>query len=290
MIYLKVNEGEESNEFRVDLDPTLALIYPGKFRIKFSHFPIENPEEEFGSNKGWETNIPPGGWATWNSGNSCPRCDISIYTQDGIHLFTRRWNSILDGGKIDKAFSLFVKANPGCKGIIIGPHDGEWGHWVDPVRDMGVECLLIEGSKKQFDKLKEKYFELPNCTFLNHIITVNGEDVTWHTTDNGWMDSIILEVSKKCASGGEIISETKPSKAINELIEEQGYTDYDFLHLDLEGYDTDLIMGLRYLPRMIVFENNHCKAMGKYDKARNYLEREGYSIIEEGGDTLAIKL
>jgi hypothetical protein len=40
---------------------------------------------------------------------------------------------------------------------------------------------------------------------------------------------------------------------------------------------------------MIVFENNHCKDMGKYDEARNYLERKGYSIIEEGIDTLAIK-
>lgn len=289
MIYLKVNEGRESNEFRIDLDPTLALIHPGKFRVKFSHFPVENPEGEFESNKSWETNILPGGWATWRSG-ACPRCDISVYTQDGVHLFTRRWNSILDGDKIEKAFSLFIKANPGCKGIIVGPHDGEWGHWVDPVRNMGVECLLIEGSEKQFNKLKENYSELSNCTFLNHIVTVKGEDVTWYTTDGGYTDSVVLEVSEKYVSGEEISSETKPSRAVNELIEEQGYTDYDFLHLDLEGYDTDLIMGLKYLPRMIVFENNHCKDMGKYDEARNYLERKGYSIIEEGIDTLAIKL
>ena len=288
MIYIKTNEGKESNEFRIDLDPALALIYPGKFKVKFSHFPIENPEGEFGSNLGWETDIIPGGWATWRSG-ACPRCDISLYTQDGDHLFTRRWNSILDGGKIEKAFSLFIKANPGCKGIVIGPHDGEWGHWVDPVRNMGVECLLIEGSEKQFNKLKKNYSELPNCTFLNHIVTVKGEDVTWYTTDGGYTDSVVLEVSEKYVSGKEISSETKPSRAVNELIEEQGYTDLDFLHLDLEGYDTDLIMGLKYLPRMIVFENNHCKDMGKYDEARNYLERKGYSIVEEGIDTLAIK-
>ena len=289
MIYLKTNEGRESNEFRIDLDPALALIHPGKFRVKFSHFPVENPEGEYEVENGWEVDVFAGAWATWRTG-AYPRCDISVYTQDGVHLFTRRWNSILDGDKIEKAFSLFIKANPGCKGIVIGPHDGEWGHWVDPVRNMGVECLLIEGSKKQFNKLKENYSGLSNCTLLNHIVTVKGEDVTWYTTDGGYTDSVVLEVSEKYVSDKEIYSETKPSIAVNKLIEEQGYTDLDFLHLDLEGYDTDLIMGLKYLPRMIVFENNHCKDMGKYDEARNYLERKGYSIIEEGIDTLAIKL
>ena len=105
MINIETNIGELNNEFKVTLDPLLALIYPDKLRVKFNHWPKKNPEEGFNSDPSWETDVSPGGWVCWKSGG-CTRCDISVYTQDGVHLFTKRWNAILDGDKI--AFHLFV--------------------------------------------------------------------------------------------------------------------------------------------------------------------------------------
>ncbi len=288
MINLETNVGDLKNEFKVTIDPLLATVYPGKLRVKFNNWPQENPELGFEDEVSWETNIPPGGWATWKSGG-CTRSDISVYTQEGVHLFTRRWNALLDGDKIESAFSIFCKTNPKCKGIVIGSHDGEWGHWVDPVREMGTECLIIEGSKKQFTQLEKSYSKYTNCTLLNHIVTVGGEDVTWYTTDKGYSDSVIPGISEKFNHVDEVFQETHPSKSINKIIREYGYEDFDFLHLDLEGYDTDLIMGLEYFPRLIVFENEHCIAAGKYESAIWFLKGKGYDIIEEGIDTLAVK-
>ncbi len=48
-------------------------------------------------------------------------------------------------------------------------------------------------------------------------------------------------------------------------------------------------MGLEYFPRLIVFENEHVKDAGKYDSVINFLKKEGYNIIEEGIDTMAVK-
>ena len=49
-------------------------------------------------------------------------------------------------------------------------------------------------------------------------------------------------------------------------------------------------MALKYLPKLIVFENEHCKELGNYDDTIIYLKSKGYSIIERGIDTLASKL
>ena len=288
MINVETNGGELRNEYKITLDPLLARIHPGDLKIKFNHLPQENPEGGFRAPSNWETNIPPGHQVTWKSGG-CGRCDISVYTQEGIHIFTKRWDAILDGDKLEKAFSIFCKTNPGCKGIVIGSHDGEWGHWVDPVREMGVECLIIEGGKQQFSKLEKNYSKYPNCTLLNHIVTVGGEDVTWYTTHHGYSDSVIPGINEKFNGVDEILQETHPSRPINEIIREYGYEDFDFLHLDLEGYDTDLIMGLEYFPRIIVFENEHVKEAGKYESAINFLREKGYNILDGGIDTLAVR-
>jgi FkbM family methyltransferase len=287
MIKITTNGGKLRNEYKVAIDPSLSMIHPGKFKLKFSHFP---QEDGFDSEiiQGWETWISAGGWSTWKSGG-CSRCDISLYTEGGTHIFTKTWNAMLDGDKLEQAFSFFCKSNPKCKGIVIGSHDGAWGHWVDPVREMGTECLIIEGSKKQFAQLEKNYSKYANCTLLNHIVTVDGEDVTWYTTDKGYSDSVIPGISEKFNHVNDVLQETHPSKSINEIIRKYGYEKFDFLHLDLEGYDADLIMGLEYFPRLIVFENEHVIHAGKYDGVINFLKKEGYNIIEEGIDTMAVK-
>jgi len=289
MIKIETNIGDYLNEFKVSLDPELQLIHRDKLKVKFYHFPLEDESIDLIENSNWEIDLQPGTWATWKSGG-CNRCDIRVFTQEGKHLFTRKWNGFIDGGKIEKALNLYCKINQNSRGIIIGSHDGEWGHWVDPVREMGIECLIIEGSEKQYNRLKKNYSRYSNCTLLNHIVTVNGEDVTWYYTEEGYSDSVIKGISEKFNDISNVFNKVEKSKSINEIIKTYGYENFDFLHLDLEGYDTDLIMGLLYFPKIIIFENEHCKSEGKYNEAINFLLEKGYNIIEEDIDTLAIKL
>jgi len=289
MIELQTNKGEFKNDYKVILSHELSSIYSGKFKVKFNHIPLEDPKNGFNSFSNYESIVNPGGWVTWRSGGST-RCDINIYTDKGDHILTRRWDSVIDGDDIEKAFSIFCSANPNCKGIIIGSHDGEWGHWVDAVRNKEVECLIIEGSDHQFKELYKNYSKYYNCTLINTIVSTDGKDVTWYTTKEGYSDSVVPGISEKFNPSYKVFNTTKPSTEINQIIEDYDYKDFDFLHLDLEGYDTNIIMALKYLPKLIVFENEHCKELGNYDDTIEYLKSKGYSIIERGIDTLASKL
>ena len=289
MIELQTNKGEFKNDYKVILSHELSAIYPGGFKVKFNHIPLEDPKNGFNAFSNYEINTTPGRWATWRSGG-CTRCDINIYTDKGDHILTRKWESAIDGDDIEKAFSIFCSVNPGCKGIIIGSHDGEWGHWVDSVRNKRVECLIIEGSNKQFKELSKNYSKYSNCTLINTIVSTDGKDVTWYTTKEGYSDSIVPGISEKFNPSHRVFEAPKPTTEINHIIEDHDYQDFDFLHLDLEGYDTNIIMALKYLPKLIVFENEHCKELGNYDDTIRYLKSKGYSIIERGIDTLASKL
>ena len=289
MIELQTNKGEFNNDYKVILSHELSSIYSGEFKVKFNHIPLEDPKNGFNAFSNYEVTTAPGRWTTWRSGG-CTRCDINIYTDKGDHILTRKWESAIDGDDIEKAFSIFCSVNPGCKGIIIGSHDGEWGHWVDSVRNKRVECLIIEGSNKQFKELSKNYSKYSNCTLINTIVSTDGKDVTWYTTKEGYSDSIVPGISEKFNPSHRVFEAPKPTTEINHIIEDHDYQDFDFLHLDLEGYDTNIIMALKYLPKLIVFENEHCKELGNYDDTIRYLKSKGYSIIERGIDTLASKL
>lgn len=204
-------------------------------------------------------------------------------------LINRQYNSLYDGGELDKFFSFYCKLYKHTKGIVIGAHDGEWGHWTQPVMDRDTKCLIIEGSKPQFKKLKKNYGNMDNCTLINEIVTTNGEDVEWHTGGDGYTDSVVKEINKRFLGEDEITTEIRKTKSINSLIEEYNYQDYDWLHTDIEGYDAELIMSLKYLPKFIIFENEHSKFINTYNKVFKFLSDLNYEIIEYGIDTIAIK-
>jgi hypothetical protein len=65
---------------------------------------------------------------------------------------------------------------------------------------------------------------------------------------------------------------------------------YDWLHLDVEGYDASLIMAINPndLPELIIFENNNMLPQEK-SGLNNYLKNMGYHLQEEAVSTLAIK-
>ena len=265
--------------FKIELDDKLKTIIKEPLIVRF---------DTISGDKEWETHITPGGWASWNGGG-CSRWNITVMDSNRNIILTREYNSLYDGGELDKFFSLYCKLNKNTKGIVIGAHDGEWGHWTQPVIDNDTQCLIIEGSLPQFKNLEKNYNNKNNCILINEIVTTDGQDVEWYTGGDGYTDSVIKEVNQRFLDDEEITTEIRKTKSINDLIEEYNYQDYDWLHTDIEGYDAELIMGLKYLPKFIIFENEHSKFIGTYDKVYNYLSDLNYEIIEYGIDTLAIK-
>jgi len=282
MIKVEISEDKSVNEFKVTLDSNLAAFFKDYYDlfIKFSTLDGETC---------WESPAIPGNWYTWKGGG-CSRYNIELYSKSKGTLYKRNYHSMIDGDQLEKALYLFCSLNPNSKGIVVGSHDGTWGHWVQPVIDQVTEVLIIEGSEKQFSKLTGNYKGYSNCTLINNIVSTDGGDVTWYTYDKGFTDSLVSGVpSKFISEGGSLVQETKSSIEFNKLIEQYNYQDFDWLHTDLEGYDAKLIMSLKYFPKLIIFENSHIKDDYAYILLQEFLTKKGYHLIEIHGDTLAVR-
>lgn len=265
--------------FKVTVNGIFKEIYDKPLNVKFYSM----------DGDGWETQVLSGHWCQWNGGFNS-RWNVQIEDDNGNILYDKKYNSIEDGSILDKAFTWFNKINKNTKGIVIGSHDGSWGHWVQSVLDGETESIIIEGSEKQYKKLLKNYGNLNNTNCLNRIITTDGKDVTWYVGGDGFTDSVKKDIKKTFfTNDNEIIEEVKSTYSINQLIIDYNYQDFDWLHTDLEGYDCELIMSLNYLPKLIIFENEHCKKINTYDDCIRFLKDNNYFIYEHGIDTMAIK-
>jgi hypothetical protein len=71
---------------------------------------------------------------------------------------------------------------------------------------------------------------------------------------------------------------------------EQNFEKLDWLHLDVEGLDANLIMSLRedLLPNLIIFEDNNI-LLGEKNNLMDYLNKKGYLSHSENGICLSIR-
>jgi len=271
----------EQNNYKVTFDSDLRYIFNdlNDIFVKFT---------TLGGEETWDNPVIFGNWYSWHGGGTL-RWNIEVYSKSQGIIFEKKYNSLYDGDKIEKLFTIFCKKNKNTKGLVVGSHNGNWGHWVQPVIDGDTECIIVEGSKKQYSQLEKTYSGFSNCILINQILTVDGNPVEWYTGGMGFTDSVRKSTLESCLEEKEINKEYKETKNVNELITENNYQDFNWLHTDVEGYDAELIMGLKYLPELIVFENMHIKKNGEYDKLINYLRSKSYKIIEFGIDSVAIK-
>jgi hypothetical protein len=280
MINIEITKTQGSVSFRVELNAFTSSII-GKNRnlkVRFCRLGCEDY---------WEHNISPGVWVTFNTGYNTV-CNLQLIC-DGEIVYEHKFDFLLYGSDLEKFFNLYCKINKNTRGIVVGSHDGTFGHWVFSVLNQETSAIIIEGSNEQYLKLKKMYSDKPKNILINEIVTKDGEDVVWYKGGEGYTDSIISEVPNKYMKSEQISSELRKTKTLNEIIEKYNYQEYDWLHTDLEGYDAKLIMSLKYLPRIIIFESNHIKENEDYGLLCNFLREKGYMIRDFDGDTLAIR-
>jgi len=281
MIKIEISKNEEGGKnFKVELDPLIKFIFKENANLKVRFSRID--PYDF-----WEHNISHGMWVTFNSGDN-DIVNIQLIQDENL-IYEHRYDFLLYGTELEKCFNLFCKFNQNTKGIVVGSHDGTFGHWIFSILDKETSAIIIEGSEHQFLKLKKNYGHLDNCILLNQIVSKDGKDVIWYKGGKGFTDSIISEVPHKFMNSDQISSEVKQTKTLNEIIEQNNYEDFDWLHTDVEGYDAQLIMSLKYFPKLIIFENMHIKENNDYELLSNFLKEKGYSITDFDLDTLAIR-
>ena len=238
----------------------------------------------------WESEISPGRWCSYPFAENCI---AEIVDSTGKNVFNWEWDPMSNGDFSNSFFLLWASRNRGAKGIAIGTHDGTSGEWVVPTREGMLESFLVEASFPQYLDLVENYRGIPNCYPILSLVTPNGGEIEFFESGEGFTNTVLPEISAKY--NGELATKKiLPSRSINGLIEELKLEkDLKWLHLDVEGIDADLIMGLDekrvVMPEIIIYENLNLDEIKK-DEISKWLEDRNYSLVESGWNTVAIKI
>lgn len=203
-----------------------------------------------------------------------------LISKSGKTLIEYKWNTMIDGDDISRSFLIWARNNVGSKGIAIGTHDGLSGEWVEPVREGSLEAYLVEASVNQYKSLVENYRDIQNAYPLMFLVTKDGGLHEFYEGENGYTNSIVESITKTYQS--KVTSKKIPSISINNLIINLNLErNLDWLHLDVEGIDADLIMSLDEnvinLPKVIIYEVVNLSEQKKLD-CINWLTSRGYKI------------
>ena len=230
----------------------------------------------------------PNVWANWTGAELIT--DMLIYDSTGELIFEKKWDVTEYGDSVEKDLWYYLKGrqNRGLrsKGLVIGTHDGRNGHWIYPIKHDLSNATLIDGSDKQYVELVNNYKNKINVETKNLIVTTDGSDVEWYQGGEGYTDTVVKELIEAWVNDGTIIKTHRPSVSINELMTQDNY---DWLHLDVEGIDGDLILCLEQRPNVIVYESmNLPEEMN--NKLNEWFSINQYFTITDNGNTIAKKI
>lgn len=181
--------------------------------------------------------------------------------------------------------------------VEIGANDGKRK---DPlyefVRKHNIPGILVEPQKELFKKLKENYKEIDSKQILVNK-AVGGKTGTSKmyfveehdgitSFDRGYVEKI-LKKNNKDWKIKEIEVETITLK---NLLEQYKVKKIDIFQIDVEGYDYEIIKMIdfeKYKPKLIHYESKHLNRKDTVE-CENYLRIQGYSVLLNGSNTLAI--
>lgn len=241
----------------------------------------------------WETQLYDEWFATFPT---TEMYDIQIVDSTGNDIYTKKWDVMENGNHFYKSLWMYNKSllSKGIfpQGLVIGTHDGEFGEWVPLVLNRDCNIVLVEASDKQFEKLKTNYKSFSRVRTLQNLVTPNGGNVEFFEGGEGYTNSVVEKVIRDWETE-EIKSTEKTSISITDLILEFCDGKIDWLHLDVEGLDAKLIMGIEEekvtLPNFIIFEDYNLDENHK-NEIYKWLENKGYQLFSDGGICEAIKI
>jgi hypothetical protein len=133
--------------------------------------------------------------------------------------------------------------------------------------------------------LNEAYGKFDNVRLVNSLVTTDGKPVEFFEGGRGYTNSVVERVIK-----GWEIEEIKSSLKESISIEELMTDDIDWLHLDVEGYDAQLLLSLKCekLPKFIIFEHEN---LNEYEgeQVKSYLTKNGYILEYRSVSCFAIR-
>ena len=240
----------------------------------------------------WSTILSDNWYATYPN---TEMFDVELRDSKNTIVYTKKWDVMEHGNHFYKSLWIYNKSlisnGKFPKGLVIGTHDGEFGEWVPIVSKNECQVVLVEASDKQFGVLNKNYGNRSLVTLVNDLVTPNGGEVEFFEGGEGYTNTIVEDVIRHWEKE-EIKSTKRDSISITDLILEKCGGQIDWLHLDVEGLDSQLIMGIDTtrvnLPKFIIFEDYNLSEEKKKE-IYNWFYNEGYDIRSEGGICEAVK-
>lgn len=238
----------------------------------------------------WETKMGDNMWATY------PDNELNdVFILDSLNniVLVYRWDVIIHGSLFHKTLWYYCLnlINKGIipNGLVIGSHDGAFGEWVPVAIHKLSNCIIVEGSEKQFNGLKRNYIRKENTRLVKNIITPDGGSVIFYEGGRGYTNSVVERVIRNWEKE-EIHETVSESIGINDLINNYFVKKPDWIHLDVEGLDVKLLMSIKeeYLPNLIIYEDANLIGNEKYeiiDLFSNY----GYTHLSKNGIAMFVK-
>jgi len=236
----------------------------------------------------WTSDLYPDTWASWHILENDDFMAViknkkgDIVSKFVLDIWTNR-------NATEQFFDTWINKNPNSKGIVIGTHDGTEGEWVKHIKNNSSSAVLVEASDKQFNELSKNYSTFNNVRVRKNVITGDGGDVKFYEFDEGYANTINEYHFKIHVSDDKSVNVVKMSSVgINDLIlQENLQDDLDWLHLDTESIDDEIIMALDFniikKPRLIVFETinfseERTNSSERIDTLFNWLYDNGYKV------------
>lgn len=238
----------------------------------------------------WSTKLGDDMWASYPNNEIN---DVIILDNEGKIVHVHEWNVMVDGSFFYKTLYMYCKnifsSGRKPKGLAIGTHDGEFGEWVPVALDSLSDIIMVEGSIKQYNKLLENYSN-KKFEIIYDIITPNGGEVEFFEGGQGYTNSVVEKVIRDWEIE-EINSSKRSSTSINQLIDDKIGGRPDWIHMDVEGLDSKLIMAIKeeFLPKMLIFEDNNYNTEER-EEIYSYLKSKDYYLHSERGNCMAIKV
>ena len=139
--------------------------------------------------------------------------------------------------------------------------------------------------------LKQNYANNSLAKPIQRLVTPNGGEVEFFEGGAGYTNTVVESVIRHWEKE-EVKSTKKTSISITDLILSECNGEIDWLHLDVEGLDAQLIMGIDKskisLPNFIIFEDYN-SPNEKKEEIYSWLKQRGFELKSEGGICEAIR-
>jgi FkbM family methyltransferase len=196
-----------------------------------------------------------------------------------------------------------IKAKRNFKFVQVGANDGvRFDSLYFFVTQNRCPGLVIEPLPDMFERLRMNYADYPEIIPVNVAVHPTQSSATIYRVDPkkvGNLPDFVAGIAsflpdhhlKSNVPKEAILQETVQCAPLMSVLKKYNALDADLLQIDTEGFDAEVIKMIDFSilkPQLIKYEHQNLNATDR-QSTRSLLERQGYKIVEEGADTIAIQ-